>query len=1092
MADDGDAGNDGWRRKKLDQHYNLVVTQLLSYQSAALGLFPLRTSKNCREAHIRDNIYNAISVWGLSLAYRHIDDDEGRTHALEQSAIKCMRGILFCYMRQCHKVEQFKKDQRGKNTLHAKFDVLNGNEIVSDNDYNHFQIDVISLYLLTLAQMTVSGSFIIFTTDEVNFIQNLVYYVERTYRTADYGIWERGTRYNDGSRELSASSIGMARAALEAVNGLNLYGAKGTSWSVIYTDPDAHNRNTSILNTLLPRESRSKETDAALLCILGYPAFAVVDEKLHKETMERLVNTLTGEYGLKRYLRDGFGTPKDPIGQRHYSRNMLKTFDGIEAEWPMFFVYLALEAFFLGDQENAMKYMKKVESLLVDLEDFDDAAKHHSIRSESYAETKKENKILPRYYYVPEEFIDQEKANPGSAPRLPDTVEEVFLWGQSLYLLAKLLVDGLVSVNELDPLGRHLFDKSAKIRTVSVHYRYSLFETAGTDLIVQVCLISENRGLQASLATYGVVTQTTKEVDPIQICAPSHLVKIYEELGVNKKLGMSGRPNRPIGVLGTSKIYRVLGKTVATYPLLLDESDFYMSLDMSLLIDGIKTILAFIRNRWNMQGRPTLCIILRDHNFRGPHFKEMLDFMAALKNGDVNGIKVILGRLQTFVSTACVEHLDFLRVKQGEHLWDIRSEDLFQRSDSGQPSIGFKSVYNPDLHEELDLDYDEIDQHSYANRSTEDIVELYHRTTSLRARMDLIHMLLSRHDYNFKLKGKSILEEINEIYHQSSYLKLWSVVRYSAALLGKVVDSLAPSITTMLVSGRQVTIGIFGQNEHIISEPMTPASIQNIIYSTCKPHNAREAVLQQEMLIYLSDVLSTKPELFTGMLRLRVGWIIQAMKNQLSLCPEDPRGQKPGSIYSLSPSAIKQLLKCILNKKGGVLYWDFTPRNWLQMRQLEGALNRVPSHFYRNVWKILECVPGGLKLSSHYLPQQPTLSEMTANEVEFSLRVEEMLSSIKKPEFRQSIVELLTVIATILDRNPELEIQQCIDLDELLGEAIRLFQNDPTTEDKDEMAFYNLGQADRAGTMAYYARAIVNKLLEKSVSFRSVNACTVS
>ena len=31
-----------------------------------------------------------------------------------------------------------------------------------------------------------------------------------------------------------------------------------------------------------------------------------------------------------------------------------------------------LTAFFLGDQENAMKYMKKVESLLVDLEDFDD------------------------------------------------------------------------------------------------------------------------------------------------------------------------------------------------------------------------------------------------------------------------------------------------------------------------------------------------------------------------------------------------------------------------------------------------------------------------------------------------------------------------------------------------------------------------------------------------------------------------------------------------------------------------------------------------------------------------------------------------
>ena len=37
----------------------------------------------------------------------------------------------------------------------------------------------------------------------------------------------------------------------------------------------------------------SQETDAALLCILGYPAFAVVDEKLYKETKERLVSTLT-------------------------------------------------------------------------------------------------------------------------------------------------------------------------------------------------------------------------------------------------------------------------------------------------------------------------------------------------------------------------------------------------------------------------------------------------------------------------------------------------------------------------------------------------------------------------------------------------------------------------------------------------------------------------------------------------------------------------------------------------------------------------------------------------------------------------------
>lgn len=45
---------------------------------------------------------------------------------------------------------------------------------------------------------------IIFTTDEVNFVQNLVFYVERAYRTPDYGTWERGSKYNNGSTEIHA------------------------------------------------------------------------------------------------------------------------------------------------------------------------------------------------------------------------------------------------------------------------------------------------------------------------------------------------------------------------------------------------------------------------------------------------------------------------------------------------------------------------------------------------------------------------------------------------------------------------------------------------------------------------------------------------------------------------------------------------------------------------------------------------------------------------------------------------------------------------------------------------------------------------
>lgn len=54
--------------------------------------------------------------------------------------------------------------------------------------------------------------------------------------------------------------LGMAKAALEAINGCNLFGDKGASWSVVYVDIDAHNRNRSIFETMLPRESSSKVT----------------------------------------------------------------------------------------------------------------------------------------------------------------------------------------------------------------------------------------------------------------------------------------------------------------------------------------------------------------------------------------------------------------------------------------------------------------------------------------------------------------------------------------------------------------------------------------------------------------------------------------------------------------------------------------------------------------------------------------------------------------------------------------------------------------------------------------------------------------
>ena len=79
-----------------------------------------------------------------------------------------------------------------------------------------------------MCEMIASGLEIIFSMKEVSFIQNLVYYIERAYRTPDFGMWGIGSKHNCGKPELSSSSVGSVKAALTAINGFNLYGAHGS------------------------------------------------------------------------------------------------------------------------------------------------------------------------------------------------------------------------------------------------------------------------------------------------------------------------------------------------------------------------------------------------------------------------------------------------------------------------------------------------------------------------------------------------------------------------------------------------------------------------------------------------------------------------------------------------------------------------------------------------------------------------------------------------------------------------------------------------------------------------------------------------
>ncbi|CAB1445403.1 unnamed protein product [Pleuronectes platessa] len=415
--------------EKLDRYYNAVKTTILNYQSPTTGLFPVKTCSECKEAKVRDSLYCAAGAWALALAYRRIDDNMGRTHELEHSAIKCMRGILYCYMRQADKVE---------------------------HDYHHLQIDAVSLFLLYLVEMICSGLQIIYNTDEVSFIQNLVFCVERAYRVPDYGMWERGSKYNNGSTELHSSSVGLAKAALEAINGFNLFGNQGCSWSVIFVDLDAHNRNRQTLCSLLPRESRSHNTDAALLPTISYPAFAVDDDALYSQTLDKIVRKLKGKYGFKRFLRDGYRTANEDKDRRYYKPAEMKLFDGIECEFPIFFIYMMIDGVFRGNKAQVKEYQDLLDPIIF----------------QSY----EGHAVVPKYYYVPADFVEAEQNKHGSQKRFPSNSGrdgKVFLWGQALYNIAKLLVDELISPKDLDPIHRYVPRQDQ--RNVSMRYSNQVY-----------------------------------------------------------------------------------------------------------------------------------------------------------------------------------------------------------------------------------------------------------------------------------------------------------------------------------------------------------------------------------------------------------------------------------------------------------------------------------------------------------------------------------------------------------------------------------------------------------------------------------------
>ncbi|XP_020802100.1 probable phosphorylase b kinase regulatory subunit alpha isoform X5 [Drosophila serrata] len=657
---------------RLDYYQRIVHRLILAHQEPVTGLFPASNVNS--HAWIRDNVYCILAVWGLSMAYKKIadqDEDRAKCYELEQSCVKLMRGLLMAMMNQKDKVEKFKMTQSPYDSLHAKYSSKNGLPVVGDNEWGHLQIDAVSLYLLILAQMTASGLQIVFSLDEVSFIQNLVFYIESAYSIPDYGIWERGDKTNHGEPELNASSIGMAKAALEAMNELDLFGARGGPASVIHVLADEAHKCQAVLQSMLPRESNSKELDSGLLCVIGFPAFAVDDAQLIHNTKDAILSRLQGKYGCKRFLRDGYRTPKEDPSRLYYERWELRMFENIECEWPLFYCYLILFHAFQSDKRSVQEYADRLEKIMVRSED--------GIL------------LVPESYAVPQDLVGFEYQKPGSQAR--EVVGRCpFLWGQSLFILGRLLQEGFLAVGELDPLNRRLGAQKKP------------------DVVVQVVIIAEDNEIRDKLAEHDLHVQTIAEVAPIEVQPARVLSHLYTYLGRNRKLGLSGRKSRDVGILSTSKLYSLKDRIFAFTPQFADLSRFYIASDNELMIDILKGEINFLKSAWDLLGRPLVTLVLkRIHLDQDKIPLAMIQTMRKLKSGYINGTRVMLGSLKDFLNTSAITDLSFL----------------------GSTEDGYPDRLHPDVQTYLD----EHLLRSFSNRSTMNLRGGQLRPRTLRRRM---------------------------------------------------------------------------------------------------------------------------------------------------------------------------------------------------------------------------------------------------------------------------------------------------------------------------------------------------------------------
>lgn len=1016
----------------LERLYQDISEIIIKRQHPVTGLLPASTAitnhGDYTDAWVRDNVYSILSVWGLSMAYKRggykIKRDE-----LEQSTVKLMRGLLTAMMRQSHKVEKFKSTLDPLDCLHAKYNTATGLAVVGDDEWGHLQIDATSIFLLMVAQMSATGLRIINTIDEVDFIQNLVYYIAFAYRTPDYGIWERGNKINNGKTEINSSSVGMAKAALQALDGFNLFGEDANPRAIIHTIPDAISRARNTLAHLLPRESISKEVDSAILSVIGFPAFAVSDKQLIDKTKNKILSELGGDYGCKRFLWDGHQTAIEDHSRMHYEHSELANFDNIESEWPLFYTYLYIQALFDDDADEAKMYKSKLDSLMVEVDG---------------------KKLLPELYFVEKHNIDDEKHKPGSQARTPN--ENVpLVWAQSLYYTGIMLDEGIIEKDDLDPL----------------QLRFRSTKTSKTQLALVV--LAENNSVKQQLAEKGVIAETINEISPIGVITAEELVECYRQVGANKGLQLTGRPKRRFQGLATAQTHSFNGKKFLSLSSLQHTENNYRIFDAELASDQLISEVKHISNHWINEEAAVFTYLFTqdmcDSTNADVLFNSVRSLQLRMSQKNIGYASASLAYRASRINKIIVPNLQ-VNALQNTH----------EVSNSQSLPFDFK-LFPKEFQKGLEA-FNFSDKTSYAQ------LEKWKQIYSLHSNVLLDSESLEQ-GLDANISFKSIVESI---YYRAQQKQHWLTARFCFSLLNLSFKDLVDDVSQ--VCARHISITIDKNNETILNAEhalLNPKQL-NVLLDNTSTH-ALERTLIQELLVILGNTIRTSTHLFNGLRSIKLNSVLALCAEHIE-CSEESlvilASKSPSALNTLVQKVLNAQQAAFhcntnysytseLNNENVSHQAKAIDTDWLQWRTNRGLITRIDDTFLHDIWLSLShtkgIIFGDTINTTELLDSSIVRTSMTPMEESFARKLELLIQHLHPVYYKSAIIEALYAFTQYCKNTPECYFEYII-LGDLIEKSAKHYVSEVHSNAKNERSL-DLFMAQPPEIMKQYVLSVI-------------------